>query len=103
MDKLTATDYKKIEARERRRRNKAYAEHLKKLHEDNHNYPVGSFDKNREYTDDPEDIEYHQRYWRERCSKEIKKDCNRKVRRNNDELYQGSLYKRLAEFWWSLW
>ena len=44
------------------------------------------------------------RYWRGQCSKEIKKRCNRRLRRNKSirdiAFHQRGKYRRCTEFWW---
>ena len=101
-NKLTATDYKKIKMRERRKTDKDYKEHLKNLKESN--APAGAFDENRDWTNDPDKIKFFKREWRGSRSKFLKKDCNKAVRRSDSEtLFQGGLFKKLQDFWWRYW
>ena len=106
-NKLTATDYKKKEAREHRKKEYKYNNKLKNLFplQKNRwvNLVVEALDKNGEWTTDPERIEYYARMWRAQRSKDIKKDCNRKVRHSDPETaYQNGEYKKIGEFWWEL-
>ena len=106
-NKLTATDYKKIKMRERRKTDKDYKNHLDDLIEEHggHTSPVGSYDENRDWTNDSDKIKFRKRIWRDKDrSKFLKKDCNKAVRNSNEEtLFQGGLFKKLHDFWWRYW
>lgn len=107
-NKLTATDYKKIKMRERRKTDRDYKNHLKNLKEITDNWypmPVGSYDENRKWTDDPDEIKFYKKIGRsEPRSKFLKKECNKSVRRSDEEtLFQGGLFKKLHDFWWRYW
>lgn len=99
-DKLTATDYKKKETRERRKKEQGYLQHLKDLWENfRHHWlaPAYPVDQDNCYAvDNP--VRFKRSY-REQRSKQIKKKCNRQLR-NTDELYQNGEYKKQTEFWW---
>ena len=103
-DKLTATDYKKIKMRERRKTDEDYKNHLNSLIGSRFG-PVGSYDKNRDFTNDSERIKFRKRIWRSKDrSKFLKKDCNKAVRHSDEEtLFQGGLFKKLQDFWWRYW
>ena len=106
-DKLTATDYKKRRVRERRKKERAFLKHLIDLWEIGHNrwveIPVAGFNKDGEWESDKDEIEHYRRWWRSKRSKQIKKNCNRRLRRTNkDEIYQNGEYKKATEFWWEL-
>ena len=105
MDKLTATDYQKKKMRERRKREREYKRHLKQLNSETNKYipSVFSCDENREYTKDNDKVTFFKRIWRGKRSKYAKQKCNEKVRKEDDELYQGGLYKKISDFWWDLW
>ena len=101
-DKMTATDYKKIEAREKRKKERKYLKHLKDLVESINPFrsSAGSYDKKHQFTNEPENIAFYRKIWRGKRSKYIKKQCNDKVRRDEEELYQRGAYKKVGDFWW---
>ena len=104
-NKLTATDYQKKKTRERRKRDKEHKEHLKDLSKLG-GYPTPTYpvDENHKYTNDEEKVAFYKRLWRGKRSKYYKKKSNEMVRRHKDEeTYSGGLYRKLYEFWWSLW
>ena len=91
----------------KRSRYKKYQRHLKYLSENNcGKYPTPSFpvDKYGKYNED--DIAYYKRVYRStgrnsvsRCAK---KESNRAVRRNKTELYNGGRYKKLYDYWYTI-
>lgn len=82
---------------ERRRRNRAYKKHLEKLYTDSSGFPCGASKKE---TDRGEHIV---RAWRGQRSKCIKKNCNRRFRRNNKlnmiVTRNRNIQHRATEFW----
>lgn len=105
-DKLTATDYKKRMAREHRKKELGYRSYLKKMFEilgDKWRAGFAGLTKDGKWARDPDDAEFYERYWRGKRSKNIKQQCNRKLRRTNkDKIYQNGEYKKATEFWWEL-
>lgn len=102
MRKLTATDYKKQAGRKRRKSDKKHLNHLKDLWDTLRNaYPTPAWPcgKDREYNDD--NPEYYKREYRGRRSKQIKKQCNEKLRNSDGEqLFRHGEYKKHSDFWW---
>ena len=43
------------------------------------------------------------RYWQPRRCKYYKKQANRAVRRHTESLPDKGSYKRVYEYWWSIW
>lgn len=103
MEKLTATDYKKKESRERRKNDKKHFRHLKDLWDklkDGYFSPAYPCDKDREFN--KEDPEYYKREYRGQRSKWLKKNCNKKLRNSNEEeLFKNGEYKKNSDFWWN--
>lgn len=48
------------------------------------------------------DKERFVRYYRGKRSKQIKKNCNRRLRKMQVDISNGGLYKKYTEFWWEL-
>ena len=105
-EKMTATDYKKSKARRRRKKERMFLKHLISLWQIGHNrwveVPVAGFNKDGEWESDKNEIEHYRRWWRGKRSKQIKKNCNRRLRRTSQEVYQNGEYKKATEFWWEL-
>ena len=104
-EKMTATDYKKSKARERRKKELGYRSYLKRMFKmlgDKWRAGFAGLTKDGKWASDPDDAEFYERYWRGKRSKQIKKNCNRKLRRTNNEAYQNGEYKKATEFWWEL-
>ena len=104
---LTATDYKKKDSREKRKKENTYKNYLKDLFLGTKDrwveIKVESRNEDNEWETDPEEIQYYRRVWRGKRSKDIKKQCNRKLRHTNEEeIYQNGEYKKATEFWWEL-
>lgn len=95
MDKFTATDYKKNKMRERRKRDRKHKKHLKNIAETVDSFRSTIFDTGK----------YFKHGWRKKLlSKFVKKQNNDNVRNSDEEeLYQGSEYKKLGDFWWKYW
>ena len=105
MDNLTATDYKKMAGRKRRKSYIKYTKYLKKLWKELQKgcpCPAVPKNKDREFVDDDEKVVYFDRQWRGRRSKELKKQYNRSFRNTNpEELYKNCDYKRKSgDFRW---
>ena len=103
-DKLTATDYKKIKTRERLKKDREFLKHMINLWRATHHRwisPVGGVNEDREWESNDAKIKYFKRFWRSKRSKEIKQQCNRKVRNSNEDVaYQNGEYKKVDDFWW---
>lgn len=103
---LTATDYKKKDSREKRRKENNYKKHIKDLFQYSKDrwveVKVKARDKNNKWEKDPEKIKCYLRTWREQRSKDIKRQCNKKLRRDKENAYQNGEYKKATEFWWEL-
>ena len=103
---LTATDYKKKDSREKRRKENNYKKRVKDLFQYSKDrwveVKVEARDKNNKWETDPEKIKCYLRTWREQRSKDIKRQCNKKLRRDKENAYQNGDYKKATEFWWEL-
>ena len=84
----------------RRRQNKNYKKHLKFLSD-----TIGGYNCSAYYYDyswkDKTRKPYYKRLYRGKRSKYIKKDCNRRIRRNKEVLLQRGMKNRYTEFWWN--
>jgi hypothetical protein len=70
-------------------------------------YPMSAYlvDKNGDYlsVNELDKAVRYKRQWRGKASKGIKKECNRKFRRNKTEVSRkGNNYRKATEFWWEL-
>ncbi len=104
--KMTATDYKKNKSREHHKKERDYTSYLKEMFRTVGNKWRSGFaarTKDGHWADDLDEAEFVERYWRGKRSKNIKKFCNRKLRRKDSETaYQNGEYKKATEFWWEL-
>ena len=102
-NRLTATDYRKMASRSRRKGEQRYKQKLKKMAGLGWTVSgAGKYTKTGEWARCEEDVCYCKRVWRrENRARFIKSQCNRAVRNSNEEtLYQRGEYKKLDDFDW---
>ena len=105
-NKLTATDYKKINGRKRRKGDRLYLAHLKTLFQEVgglYPSPVCLVSKDGKWTEDMCDAAYFRRLYRGGSSSALKKLYAKRLRngKNKMELFIGCDYKRVSgDFWW---
>ena len=87
----------------KRNRDKKYKEHLKRI-SDYGNYPPPSYpvDENGDYCKD-NPVRYKRFTYKPGKKKYLRKLSNNKVRKAKDLSSKGSGYRRLFDYWWSLW
>lgn len=66
---------------------------LKKLYIEKRRYPGVGYN---------EEKDLYRRYYKGKESKYLKKLANRRVRRSQNEIQNGSAYKKLLDYWWIL-
>ena len=84
-----------------------YQNNLKHLYEivgDYYPAPVGYIDEimveKYKYIENPKP--YYKRWYRGKCSKYLKQQSNKKIRRYKGELHKGNMVHKLFDFWWEL-
>ena len=107
MDKLTATEYKKMKKRKRRSGEKRFKERLMDMVKNINPFTTSAkaYDKEHFWTSDPDKAVFYRKVWRAKNrSKFLKKQNNENVRKSDEEeLYQHGTYKKLGDFWWGYW
>lgn len=105
---LTATDYKKKDARKHRKKEEKYKSHLKSLHSSSNGYSSYPVSKTGEICpENPKDIAYYRRCYRANhcqtsCNKYFKRYSNKIIRKYQKGVSGKSGYKKLFDLWWTI-
>lgn len=108
-DSFTVKDCKKYSNKKRRNKRERYLKyqkHLKDLAENTSGYPTPAYRVDKAWIRKYGYVEiskpYYKRLYRGQRSKYLKKLSNRKIRRYKGGLSNGSMCRKLYDFWWEM-